>query len=426
MNQGDDIRQRATQVVADLAARLADPATVAAVTDAPGNVLEAGPLTVPIWRPETLGDGYPGVGLLFAELAAADPRWRAAAHAHLTAAAGTALGGRSRLFSGAAAVAFVGQAAACAYGGYSELLEQLDRHLCRSATHLARQGLATVRAGQPIGDDTLYDVLSGITGLGRYLLARRDASDLADATLTEVLRCLVAIAVAGDVRVDGVQVPAWWGASGSRDCLNVGLAHGVPGPLALLALCWLAGIRIEGQDAAIAHIVALLDRWRRTDDNGPYWPLWVTLDDHRGQPSWSRRRDAWCYGAAGVGWALDLAGIALDRADWRAEAAAALRGSLATANDETIDNPGLCHGWAGLLHIARRMAIGTVDVVAERVLDAYAPDSAFGFRYYQTEGTWYAERPGFLDGVAGVALALHSYATGEMPRTGWDAALLLS
>ncbi len=72
------------------------------------------------------------------------------------------------------------------------------------------------------------------------------------------------------------------------------------------------------------------------------------------------------------------------------------------------------------------MAIGTVDVVAERVLDAYAPDSAFGFRYYQTEGTWYAERPGFLDGVAGVALALHSYATGEMPRTGWDAALLLS
>ncbi|WP_222853537.1 lanthionine synthetase C family protein [Fodinicola acaciae] len=421
-------REEAAAVVTTVASRLSDATAVAAVAGAPDNQLDALPEPMPVWRPDTLGDGHPGIALLFAELAAGDAAYRAVAHRHLTAATGVVRGSRPRLFRGAAALAFAGHAAATAYGGYAEMLERLDRHIAARVVERCRETVTAVRAGQPVGADERYDVISGVAGLGRYLLARGDAA------LTDVLEGLVAIALAPDVRVDGVSTAAWLSGAGDKACVNLGLAHGVAGPLALLAVSRLAGHRVAGQDEAIAAIVAILRRWRTTDGSGPYWPLWAGVTDHRGWSPPERGRDAWCYGAAGIGRALFLAGAALDRTDWQADGCEAVIGAIATASDETLHDPGLCHGWSGLLQIALRMLADTRDEryelaagsLAARVLDAYDPGSPFGFRYVQSVAPRPADRPGFLDGAAGVALALHAYATGVPPRTSWDAALLLT
>nr|WP_276311882.1 lanthionine synthetase LanC family protein [Streptomyces globisporus] len=141
-----------------------------------------------------------------------------------------------------------------------------------------------------------------------------------------------------------------------------------------------------------------------------------------------------CYGAAGAARAVHLAGTALDRPDWRADAEAALRGALAVASDASIRDSALCHGWAGLLQIVLRTAEetedpelhATADRLGARVLDGFDPASPFGFRYAHALAKRPLDRPGFLEGAAGIALALHTYATGRAPVTSWDSALMLS
>ncbi|WP_163506608.1 lanthionine synthetase C family protein [Fodinicola acaciae] len=425
---GTSERERASGIVAELAARLADPDAVAAVASAPDNLHDALPRPVPVWLPDTLGEGHPGVALLFAELAATDPAMRRAAHGHL-AAASRAIGGvRTQLFMGAASVGYAGHVAAASYGGYTAMLERLDEHVATAGVRQASAYRDDVETGRSPGGGRL-DLISGITGVGRYLLARGLAEPLA-----EVLACLVAAGLAPDVRVDGVPVAACWSSDNAGGGVDLGIAHGVSGPLALLALSWRAGVRVGGQDAAIERIVGILDRWLVEDDAGPYWPAWVSVADHREPPERTRGRDAWCYGAGGISRALFLAGAALDRPDWRKLAIAALRGAVQTADYPAIRDAGLCHGWSGLLQITVRMAGDTgdpglwsaADALAVRTMDDYDAECPFGFRYAPYVAPRPADRPGFVGGAAGIALALHTYAAGEPPRTPWDAALLLA
>ncbi|MFD5344125.1 lanthionine synthetase C family protein [Streptomyces anulatus] len=437
-------RQAAARVVAEIADRLADPERVARIASVPDNLMHYPGDPQPVWDPLLLSDGHPGVALLHAELAATDPESRERAHAHLSAglAAGIRLLPQS-LFGGIAALAYAGHTASVGSGGYTTMLAGLDRHIVDRARARARADLERARAGEPAGAWSRYDVLGGTAGIGRYLLARHEAADgraereAAGGALTEVLASLVAVATADDITRHGTRLPAWWVTDGLdhglAEHLNLGLAHGVPGPLALLSVAWRAGFRVDRQDEAIERIMALLSRLRTADEAGPRWPHLMTLERmESGEPP-ERGRDSWCYGAAGAARAVHLAGAALDRADWRAEAGAALRGTLTAASDDLIRDSALCHGWAGLLQIVLRTAHdgddpglhATADGLAARVLDGFDPEAPFGYRYSHTLAARELDRPGFLEGAAGIALALHTYATGNVPTTSWDSALLL-
>ncbi|MFG3407056.1 lanthionine synthetase C family protein [Streptomyces sp. NPDC048142] len=438
-------REAAARIVAEVADRLADPERVARIAGVPDNVMHYPGDPQPVWDPLHLSDGHPGVALIHAELAAADPGLRGRAHAHLSAAlaAGIRLLPQS-LFGGMVALAYAGHTAAVGSGGYAAMLAGLDRHIVDQAGTRARADLERARAGQPAAAWSRYDVLGGTAGIGRYLLARHRAADgraereAAGAALREVLTSLVAVATADDITRHGARLPAWWITEGLdhglTEHVNLGLAHGVPGPLALLSLAWRAEVRVDRQDEAIERIMALLSRLSTTDEAGPRWPHLMTPERIESAQPPERGRDSWCYGAAGAARAVHLAGAALDRADWRAEAGAALRGALTAASDELIRDSALCHGWAGLLEIVLRTAHDTddqdlhtaADRLAARVLDGFDPEAPFGFRYAHTLAARALDRPGFLEGAAGIALALHTYASGSVPTTSWDRALLLS
>jgi hypothetical protein len=104
-----------------------------------------------------------------------------------------------------------------------------------------------------------------------------------------------------------------------------------------------------------------------------------------------------------------------------------------------VTDHSLCHGWAGILRIVQRMAADTADPVleaafpalTERLIAGFDPDAPFGYRYTARAFPLGADRPGYLEGAAGIALALRSIATGERPvtdpaATAWDAALLIA
>ncbi|MET7640726.1 lanthionine synthetase C family protein [Streptomyces sp. NPDC005438] len=436
-------RERAAEVVREVADRLADPEDVAGTAQAPDNLLRYPGNPQPVWNPLLLSDGYPGVALLFAELAAQEPEMRGRAHAYLTAglASGIALLPQS-LYGGMVALAFAGHTAATGFGGYGTMLAGLDAHITGHARGRAREDRERALAGRPVGAWTRYDVLDGTAGVGRYLLARyehggEEARATVEPALRDVLESLVATATADDVEWEGVRRPVWWITEGLEygldEHVNLGLAHGVCGPLALLSLAWRAGVRVDRQDEAIERMMGLLTRWRVTDGTGPRWPHLMNREHlASGQPH-GRGRDSWCYGAAGTARAVYLAGAALDRADWREEAHTALHGALSAATEKGTVDSALCHGWAGLLHLAQRTEQDSgdpayrplVDDLAGRVVEGFDPEAPFGYRYHHHLAPRDLDRPGFLEGAAGIALALHSYATGQPPATSWDGALLI-
>nr|MDT0666338.1 lanthionine synthetase LanC family protein [Micromonospora sp. DSM 115978] len=159
-------------------------------------------------------------------------------------------------------------------------------------------------------DYTEYDLIRGLTGLGVALRSTGD-HDL----LRDVLTYLVRLTEP----VDGL--PGWWCPHGPTPGQptppgghsNHGIAHGVAGPLALLALTLIDGVTVNGHAAAITRVCQWLDTWQQQTNGGSWWPEFVTLDDlDGGEPRHHRPpRPSWCYGTPGIARAQQLAGRAL-------------------------------------------------------------------------------------------------------------------
>ncbi|GIJ60072.1 lanthionine synthetase C family protein [Virgisporangium aurantiacum] len=442
-----ELRSRASAIVADVAERLADPTAVAAFHRGSSGQFFA----------LSLADGYPALALLYAELGHTDRAYRRTAHAHLTAATGEGAGTITNgpdasLYYGSAALAFAASRAAHRPGEYAGLLTPLDERIAAGVTKALapeRERMAAGRAGTAFAR---YDVISGAAGVGRYLLDRcvHGPGGPARTALTEILAYLTALSrPVGDL-------PGWWvnhaPDTGPGEHANAGLAHGVPGPLALLAVAWTAGVRVPGQDEAIDRYATWLLDWSGRDADGPYWPDTLPRETLRSRPVRPvRARAAWCYGTFGVARALQLAGAAAGRPAWTTAAVTAAEAAAEAVvadppcgpadgpdgNHDHLGRPtesGLCHGWGGLLHLTRRVAAdagdppglrSAVSGLARRVATLYDPQARFGFRA-RDPVTWeLTDMSGFLEGAAGTALALHAYATGEPPASGWDAALLV-
>jgi hypothetical protein len=265
-----------------------------------------------------------------------------------------------------------------------------------------------------------------LTGLGAYLLHR----DLGGELVRRVLDYLVRLTEAVPARdAAGVDAPGWWtnDPPASQPCLHgghadLGMAHGIAGPLALLALAKRRGITVTGHADAIDRICHFLDAWRQPAPAGPWWQQRVTLADLRaGRPS-SRGpgRPSWCYGTPGLARAQQLAAIA--RADRVRQVAAehALAGCLADpAQLSRLVDLSLCHGWAGLIatfwYAAADDATGGLSAHLPRLVHILI-DHANAQAASMPEG--------LVDGRAGVALTLHTIATGASSR--WPTCLLIN
>ncbi|OPF74292.1 hypothetical protein VT50_0226560 [Streptomyces antioxidans] len=152
-------------------------------------------------------------------------------------------------------------------------------------------------------------------------------------------------------------------------------------------------------------------------------------------------RPSWCYGTPGIARALHLAGVALGEEEWIRGAADAMREVLARPDGlRGLNDPGLCHGPAGLLQVTGRMAeeldapalSARADELAEWLGDRFTLGSVYGFPTVlpAAGGSRTQDSPNPLEGAAGIALVLHGRvappagAPAEAPA--WDAALLLS
>ena len=211
-----------------------------------------------------------------------------------------------------------------------------------------------------------YDLIRGLTGIGAYLLHRRSRTLLRD-VLTYLVR------VTQPLRTEGHIVPGWWTANAPTDTpsprwpgghANLGLAHGITGPLALLALTFRAGIAVPGHDTAIDRICHWLDRWQISRGPTARWPEAISAAEHKAGVTRRSRpgRPSWCYGTPGIVRAQQLAAIATDDRARQRRAERALTGCLNDPRQlDQLTDASLCHGWAGLLHTTSRVAADAED-----------------------------------------------------------------
>ena len=327
------------------------------------------------------------------------------------------------LHHGAPAVAFVLYTSG--HPAYAGALEQLDHHIdVITRYRLDRAHERIEMAHLPALAE--YDLIAGLTGLGTYLLCRHHGGDL----LREVLTYLVRLTF--PLTVNGTVLPGWWSTHGPQDKpaphwpgghANLGLAHGISGPLALLSTALRCGIDVAGQIDAISRICRWLDQWKAGTGAAAWWPGMISAAEHRtGSLDQSGpQRPSWCYGTPGLVRAQQLAGLALDDHSRQRAAELALAGCLADpAQLRQIRSASLCHGWAGLLQTAARVAADSPTP------ELFPVDQISAMMHDHLDHNQALSSPQLLDGRAGIELVRHTIAAGRLPESSWDACLLLA
>lgn len=278
------------------------------------------------------------------------------------------------------------------------------------------------------------DLISGLVGLGTYFVERLP-SDIARRCLMSVVERL------GDTAQSVPTGLAWptpttqpLPRDPDRQPYDLGVAHGLAGIIAFLAVSHAAGVRRKSVRAMLEPAVRCLAAQERANGGSARFPYTVSFSDRLdGRPP----RIAWCYGEAGIASALWLAGRSLDVRSWKQKGLElADRTARATPESAGVVDAGLCHGSAGLAHILNRIAQASRDEDLARgarswyetTLDLWRPGEGIG-GFPAWDGSergqveWVAD-PGFLGGAAGVGLSLSASLSSREPA--WDTLLLAS
>jgi hypothetical protein len=373
-------------------------------------------------RDPSLASGSAGLALAHAALAPMFPR---AGHlAHSEAALDRAIDALARttlspsLYSGFAGVAWAVELLRGDSG--EDANEAIDEVLLR---YLARTPWT-----RP------YELISGLAGLGVYALER-----LPRAGARRILELIVErLAETARRRRPGLawaSDPEWLPEEYRTDphvTWNLGVAHGVPGVVVVLAGACASGVAMPEArrllDGAVGWLLAQ-ELPRRADACFPYGV-------GRRVPR-TPARSAWCYGDPGVAGVLLAAACAVGEPTWKREAVRiALRAAARPPGACGVVDAGLCHGAAGLGHVFHRMHRATGEPrlaraarfwLARALAMRRRTGAIAGFAAWEPDAPGrFGWRPtaGFLTGVAGIALALTAALTSEEPA--WDRVLLLS
>lgn len=281
-----------------------------------------------------------------------------------------------------------------------------------------------------------YDLISGLSGLGVYALERLPRPS----AVTMLEQIVDRFAELSERREEGVtwftppeRLPDWQREIHPNGYYNLGVAHGLPGVLPILAGACAAGVAVDRARPLLDDAV----RWllgRRLDSGFDSCFDTSYMPSEKSSPS----RLAWCYGDPGIAATLVATARAVGEPDWEREAVAiGLHSAARPESTALIRDAGLCHGSAGLGHLFNRLYQATGE---ERFAEAarhwllhvmgfqVRGEGVAGYRAWEvnpeTKEPGWRPDAGFLEGATGIGLALLAAISSVEPA--WDRVLLLS
>jgi lantibiotic biosynthesis protein len=313
---------------------------------------------------------------------------------------------------------------AALYGGAARVGWAVAHHADGADADAACEAIDNVLLRQLDGWTRDYDLISGLVGFGVYAVERGEAgAPIARAVVTGL-----EMYMARDWITAPDLLPAHQRVLAPDGYVNLGLAHGIPGVVAVLAQFIQRGFEVARSRAVLDSAL------RRLLDGSPRrargrFASWQPVEH---EPS---TRLAWCYGDLGVAAALLGAGLALGHDEARTEGlAVALDCAGRTVKEAFITDAGICHGAAGIAHLFNRMAQATGEPSLREAAVTWI-DHMLAMRSGEPLAGFPANVPeedgirrmvpdaSLLTGAAGVALVLHAASSETEPS--WDRLLLV-
>lgn len=399
------------------------------------------------WSASDLAGGFTGLTLMYSYLATClpDQGWEQQAQDYLRAVAAEtqyAPFRKPNLFTGTSGLLLTLHlliSSNTGLPGYQKLLQRVSQI---SGEQVLQHQWRRPPEAEGVADGD-YDLISGAAGILASLLALQQPDGQALQAIEVLLEYLTWLA-------EPDQPPGrerWFvsptvspqlkeqGQTFAGGVFHCGLAHGIPGPLAALSLAWTQGYRYPGLREAIRTLSNWLLQHQLLDQWGRNWPAVIPADVARSPQAWRKlpgTRAGWCYGAPGVARSLWLAGIALGDEKLCQVAIETIEAALQRPESERrLFSPTLCHGVSGLLQICLHFAHESrstvikehIPFLMQELLETFDPHSPLGFCDIEHPGVA-VDRPGWLNGAAGVVMTLLAASTERPPA--WDRCLLLS
>ncbi|MED0936656.1 lanthionine synthetase C family protein [Bacillus mobilis] len=399
------------------------------------------------WSELAMSSGYPSLCMLYGELDNMYPNdgWDLIGHTYMVKIQKliNENGVNSiSTFSGLAGIGYAARALSRDGERYQNFIRSINNILINYVDKHMDEIEKKIELGNYISD---YDVIEGLTGIGRYLLLFKD-HNAAYRILTKILNYLIRLA--GNIVINNSSIPAWFipnqnlSIAEERDLysnglFNCSLSHGIAGPLALLSIAYTHEVRVSGQKEAIIKISDWLISKSDVTDSGIYFSDIISLEDEiNGTKKIKSLRDSWCYGAPGILRSLWLASLAIDDA-YVAKFSLSGWETLFTVRKSNwgLDSPTFCHGLSGFFHINNLMikenkAVEFLDVqkqLLHQLISSYSDKSPFGFQdiEFNEQGIYKMNKVGLIDGSTGIALSLIAYVN-QRSKTAWDTMFLLN
>ena len=271
-----------------------------------------------------------------------------------------------------------------------------------------------------------YDVIQGLSGVIRYLILRKN-NEIHDTYLKKCLKILIKISAF--IQYKNHVIPGWYlskdenafGFDNFKDSFNLGLSHGVSGILSALSISKINNIEVDEIENSIFTIKNWILKWTMNDKYGQYWPNKVNLEEEINgkyiSSQHSVQRQAWCYGTPGISRTLYLAGTALNDTDLQnLSIKVFLEIENRPENEWYCHSPTFCHGYSGLLQIAKRFYIDSknkellkiIQKLERKVINFYSQSSPFLFKDLEHIGATMDDlkQIGIIEGAVGTALSL--------------------
>lgn len=303
--------------------------------------------------------------------------------------------------------------------GYEKLLDTLETILLA----LTKDRLSEIKRSNIVKEE-YFDVIQGVSSVARYLLSKEKLTSEQRVLVKEILNYLADL-INHDPTIYAEYMPnEKLRKKFPSGYINLGVAHGILGPLYVLAL----GFKKFDMTQYLLSIEKGLSYYERSFFTNKIGKIigWNGRVSDAVENEGFRFNSSWCYGSLGMARVLYNIAKIIDSRKFREMATDVFTSSIDYINSSEILNNAICHGRSGIMLLFNLMYLDTGKIQFKTISDNLFREivrAASNSEYIFVERDVYFRGVNFdkvidyidfglLNGVSGIVLALMAQRTG--------------